>query len=143
VRLSMIWLVRILWFMLIGGWGRRRIQARLEAGPWPWKQKPKGAVRTHYCQQNPHAQWLKGVYGMRHAPKFSDHEIPLSEIFMEILSTKTPIHKSYSSKTHNLSFFAWLEAIWSSEYPLHFWHYFSSTPNHARAFAAEFIMATS
>jgi hypothetical protein len=25
-------LVRILWFMLIGGWGRRRIQARLEAG---------------------------------------------------------------------------------------------------------------
>jgi hypothetical protein len=24
-------LVRILWFMLIGGWGRRRIQARLEA----------------------------------------------------------------------------------------------------------------
>jgi hypothetical protein len=37
VRLSMIWLVRILWFMLTGGWGRRRIQARLEAGPWPWK----------------------------------------------------------------------------------------------------------
>jgi hypothetical protein len=33
VRLSMILLVRILWFMLIGGWGRRRIQARLEAGP--------------------------------------------------------------------------------------------------------------
>jgi hypothetical protein len=33
VRLSMIWLVRILWFMLIGGWGRRTIQARLEAGP--------------------------------------------------------------------------------------------------------------
>jgi hypothetical protein len=34
VALSMIWLVRILWFMLIGGWGRRRIQARLkEAGP--------------------------------------------------------------------------------------------------------------
>jgi hypothetical protein len=32
VGLSMIWLVRILWFMLIGGWGRRRIQARLEAG---------------------------------------------------------------------------------------------------------------
>jgi hypothetical protein len=31
VRLSMIWLVRILWFMLIGGWVRRRIQARLEA----------------------------------------------------------------------------------------------------------------
>jgi hypothetical protein len=25
-------LVRILWFMLIGGWGRRRVQARLEAG---------------------------------------------------------------------------------------------------------------
>jgi hypothetical protein len=25
-------LARILWFMLIGGWGRRRIQARLEAG---------------------------------------------------------------------------------------------------------------
>jgi hypothetical protein len=24
VKLSMIWLVRILWFMLIGGWGRRR-----------------------------------------------------------------------------------------------------------------------
>jgi hypothetical protein len=33
VGLSMIWLVRILWFMLIGGWGRRRGQARLEAGP--------------------------------------------------------------------------------------------------------------
>jgi hypothetical protein len=33
VRLSMIGLVRILWFRLIGGWGRRRIQARLEAGP--------------------------------------------------------------------------------------------------------------
>jgi hypothetical protein len=32
VGLSMIWLVRILWFMLIGGWGRRRVQARLEAG---------------------------------------------------------------------------------------------------------------
>jgi hypothetical protein len=32
VRLGMIWLVKILWFMLIGGWGRRRIQARLEAG---------------------------------------------------------------------------------------------------------------
>jgi hypothetical protein len=37
VRVGMIWLVRILWFMLIGGWGRRRIQARLEAGPWPRK----------------------------------------------------------------------------------------------------------
>jgi hypothetical protein len=37
VRLSMIWLVRILWFMLVGGWGRRRIQARLEAGLWPWE----------------------------------------------------------------------------------------------------------
>jgi hypothetical protein len=35
--LSMIWLVRILWFMLIGGWGRKRIQARLEAGQWPWE----------------------------------------------------------------------------------------------------------
>jgi hypothetical protein len=33
VRLGMISLVRILWFMLIGGWGRRRIQTRLEAGP--------------------------------------------------------------------------------------------------------------
>jgi hypothetical protein len=33
VRLGMILLVRILWFMLIGGWGRRRIQARLEARP--------------------------------------------------------------------------------------------------------------
>jgi hypothetical protein len=33
VGLSMICLVRILWFMLIGGWGRRRVQARLEAGP--------------------------------------------------------------------------------------------------------------
>jgi hypothetical protein len=33
VRLSLISLVRILRFMLIGGWGRRRIQARLEAGP--------------------------------------------------------------------------------------------------------------
>jgi hypothetical protein len=32
VRLGMIWLVRILWFMLIGGWGRKRVQARLEAG---------------------------------------------------------------------------------------------------------------
>jgi hypothetical protein len=32
VRLSMISLVRILWVMLIGGWGRRRIQAGLEAG---------------------------------------------------------------------------------------------------------------
>jgi hypothetical protein len=32
VGLSMIWLVRILWFMLIGGWGRRRVQARLKAG---------------------------------------------------------------------------------------------------------------
>jgi hypothetical protein len=32
VGLSMIWLVRIIWFMLIGGWGRRRVQARLEAG---------------------------------------------------------------------------------------------------------------
>jgi hypothetical protein len=38
--LSMIWLVRILWFMLIGGWGRRRIQARLEAGLWPWEAGP-------------------------------------------------------------------------------------------------------
>jgi hypothetical protein len=42
--------------MLIGGWGRRRIQARLEAGRDPGKQKLKGAVRTeiywrHYCQQ--------------------------------------------------------------------------------------------
>jgi hypothetical protein len=37
VRLSMIWLVSILWFMLIGGWNRRRIQARLEARQWPWK----------------------------------------------------------------------------------------------------------
>jgi hypothetical protein len=42
VGLSMIWLVRILWFMLIGGWGRRRIQARLEAGLWPWKTEAKG-----------------------------------------------------------------------------------------------------
>jgi hypothetical protein len=33
VGLSMISLVKILWFMLIGGWRRRRIQARLEAGP--------------------------------------------------------------------------------------------------------------
>jgi hypothetical protein len=33
VRLGMILLARILWFMLIGGWGRRRIQAKLEAGP--------------------------------------------------------------------------------------------------------------
>jgi hypothetical protein len=40
VGLSMIWLVRILWFMLIGGWGRRRIQARLEAGLWPWEAGP-------------------------------------------------------------------------------------------------------
>jgi hypothetical protein len=32
VRLSMISLVRILWVMLIGGGGRRRIQAGLEAG---------------------------------------------------------------------------------------------------------------
>jgi hypothetical protein len=32
VRLGMIWLVRLLWFMLIGDWGRRRVQARLEAG---------------------------------------------------------------------------------------------------------------
>jgi hypothetical protein len=40
VRLSMIWLVRILWFMLIGGWGRRRIQAGLEAGVWPWEARP-------------------------------------------------------------------------------------------------------
>jgi hypothetical protein len=28
VRLGMIWLVRIIWFMLIGGWDRRRVQAR-------------------------------------------------------------------------------------------------------------------
>jgi hypothetical protein len=33
VRLGMSWLVRILWFMLIRGWGRRRVQARVEAGP--------------------------------------------------------------------------------------------------------------
>jgi hypothetical protein len=33
VGLSMIGLVRILWFMLIGGWGRRGIQAKLQAGP--------------------------------------------------------------------------------------------------------------
>jgi hypothetical protein len=50
--------------MLIGGWGRRRIQARLEADcdPGrqdcdPGKQKLKGAVRTetyqrHYCQHH-------------------------------------------------------------------------------------------
>jgi hypothetical protein len=37
VRLGMIWLVRILWFMLIGCWGRRVIQTRIEAGPWPWE----------------------------------------------------------------------------------------------------------
>jgi hypothetical protein len=49
VRLSTIWLVRILWFLLIGGWGRRRIQARLEAGPWPWKRTE--THRRHYCQQ--------------------------------------------------------------------------------------------
>jgi hypothetical protein len=59
-------LVRILWFVLIGGWGRRRIQARLEqdCDPGrqdrdPGKQKLKGAVRTetyrcHYCQQEPY-----------------------------------------------------------------------------------------
>jgi hypothetical protein len=40
VRLNMIWLVRILWFMLIGDWGRKRIQARLEAGLWPWEAGP-------------------------------------------------------------------------------------------------------
>jgi hypothetical protein len=42
VRLGMIWLVRILWFMLIGGWSRRRIQATLEAGPWSWETKASG-----------------------------------------------------------------------------------------------------
>jgi hypothetical protein len=46
--------------MLIGGWGRRRVQARLEAGRQdcdPGKQKLKGAIRTetyrrHYCQHS-------------------------------------------------------------------------------------------
>jgi hypothetical protein len=46
VRLGMIWLVRILWFMLIEGWGSRRIQARLEAGSWPWKTEAKACSKN-------------------------------------------------------------------------------------------------
>jgi hypothetical protein len=64
VGLSMIWLVRILWFMLIGGWaeGGFKLDLRLDCDPGrqdcdPGKQELKGAVRTethqcHYCQHS-------------------------------------------------------------------------------------------
>jgi hypothetical protein len=63
MRLSMIWLVRILWFMLIGGWAEGGFKLDLRQDPDPGKQKLKGAVRTgtyrcHYCQQKPQ-QFLK------------------------------------------------------------------------------------
>jgi hypothetical protein len=46
----------MLWFMLIGGWGRRGFKLDLRQDYDPGKQKLKGAVRTetywrHYCQQ--------------------------------------------------------------------------------------------
>jgi hypothetical protein len=55
--LRMIWLVRILWVMLIGGWGRRRVQLDLRLDREPGKQKLKGAVRIetyrrHYWQHS-------------------------------------------------------------------------------------------